>query len=585
MIVAKVLADVGESDTTARVELDFGDNFKQRRLTEVNKAFDDALERLGEQQVVRDEIDAEQSEKSVSLEIQIAIWNSLELNTDAWYEQRRVVLELIKELQVLTSALQAAQFEVDTTFALYNALANKRSEIRNYRSTQIFVAEKVDEKDTFYADDTAICYFQNDTTGGRLFISDYVRRPSADVSESGQFVDPFLFSPELSYHSRALQPYVEKFKPICRTGVIVEKFGARFQERECSVRLDPANCSTRPDLSINKEGLVLARGHRTRVLNDYDKGDRVVVVLDSDYDTTGKGVLISFEFKPFKYVRCGGPTGNYAFGRRRHSSSDNATEKRTYPCSPFINQTGWAFNAPSVPSQGRLGIDHIDGSVRTHPALPRGLSLGDITGQDYCATEYQVMWSSAATWHSRITSRWRNAHPDPKVLPYDLKYNNTTDLYGATVNVSLGPVILSNVGYGQNVWPQMAMIRNVYRHRSGYPLREESWRYPLYEIYWVGANGGSAPLGFFGNDPSLYFVGVEIRIHGYQSYCRTAQFSEEPPPLGRVFTHWEPDARIFAAYTEWALYGDGGQAPSQPFWTMQQVSQQVSLTLANGDTV
>ena len=584
MIVAKVLAAVGLDDTTARVELDFGDNFKEKRLAEVTKAFDEALERLGEQQIKRNEIADEHSETSVSLEIQIAIWNSQEPNTDAWYEQRRVVLELVKELQVLTSALQAAQFEVDTTFALYNDLANQRSEIRNYRSTQTFVAEKIDEKDQYDAGELAICYFQNDTTGGRLFISDYVRSPSADASDSGQFVDPFLFTAELSYHSRALQPYIEKFRPICRTGVIVDKFGTRFQETECSVRLDPASCSTRPDLSINKEGLVLARGYRTRLLNDYDKDDRVVVVLDSDYENTGKGVIISFSEKPFKYVRCGGPTGDYAFGRKDHSSRDNATELRTYPCT-LGNRTGWAAAAGPGPSSGRPGIDYIDGSVRTHPRLPRGLAPGDIRGQDYCSTFYQAMWSGGAAYQKQISQRWRNAHPDPKVLPYDYKYNDTTDLYGATVSVSLGPVILSDVGYGQNIWPQMGVIEHNYQHIPGNPLRAEPYQYPLKEIYWVGASGGTTPLGFLGNDPSLYFSGVTISIFGFQSYCRTAQFAEEPPPLGRTFTHWEPDVRIFFPYPEWALYGDGGSPPSVPFWTMKQVSQQVTLNLANGDTV
>lgn len=500
MLKGIVRSAAPQGTNTLTVQVNFGIDIKKRLLPIYQASYDQLLEQLGEWQQKRNEAEAEADQLSATAEIKQAVFNSYEptlpngeINPE-WVAAREELVDVLAELAALRSTQLAYQREVDMTFAAWLKSSDKLNDIQSWETQPLIQAEKPHELEEFVFGDECIVYFKNDTTGQRVFASSFRRDDNL-----GQFADFDFLTPEQAYYFRALQPYQERYKPICRTGRIIRPVSGTYDNYTIAeVRLDYAASSANFRLPTNDRDIAVCRSYGVN-LHGFASNDPVVVVLDKDFEATGQGTIISYK-EPNLFIRCepifrGRRVRRFAFGY--HSHSDQNFPYGVYNSSyrgsrvsqlPFPPQM---VNLPNfAPRYQRLYTN------LPPPDTVVGYDIANMVYDEATRTGFGGVMYATGGWNVNPSQEWQDAHPLFGALPYNNKYNGSTDIDGATVKLTYSPLDESTTWYKKGeLWCCIAhsYVRREYDASDVIP----SSLFPVFELRYVPAqNYGqiSAPI-------------------------------------------------------------------------------------------
>jgi len=482
------------------VEVNFGIAIRERLVPVYQENYDRLLDQLGDWQQKRNEAEDEADLLSAQTEIKQALYNAYEptlpngeINPD-WVEARDELIELLAELAALRATQAAYQREVDITFNAWLKASAALNDIQSWETQPLIQAEKPHELEEFAVGDECTVYFQNDTTGLRVFASQFRRD-----SFLGQFADFDFLTPEQSYYFRALQPYQERYKPICRTGRVIRPVDGTYSDYTIAeVQLTPARSSANNQLSINDRAVAVCRSHGVN-LHGFANGDEVVVVLDADFAETGKGTIISYK-EPNLFIRCvpffkGKRVRRFAFGYHPHLDNN-------FPYGVF-NSSINTFRTSQLPYPPQMVNlpNFAPRFQRTYTNQPSpdtvvGFNIADAINDPETAVGVGGVMYATGSWNNTPTQEWRDAHPLFGALPYNNKYNASTDIDGATVQLTYGSLDESTSFYVKG--DLYCCIAHGYSRRESDPSDTiPANQFPVWELRYVPApNAGviSAPI-------------------------------------------------------------------------------------------
>lgn len=542
------------------VEVNFGIAIRERLLPVYQANYDQLLDQLGDWQQKRNEAEDEADLVSAQTEIKQALYNAYdpllpngEINPD-WAAARDELIELLTELSELRATQAAYQREVDITFNAWLKSSAALNDIQSWETQPLIQAEKPHELEEFLVGDECTVYFQNDTTGLRVFASGYRRD-----SFLGQFADFGFLTPEQSYYFRALQPYQERYKPICRTGRIIRPVGGTFSDYTIAeVQLTPAQSSANNQLSINHKTIAVCRSHGVN-LHGFAGGDEVVVVLDADFEVTGKGTIISYK-EPNLFIKCipihkGQRVRTFAFSYHNHNDRN-----RAFP----------DFSRQVVKSDGGTGDIHFNTREYTNVPSP-DIHVGYRIYAPYEGQEFTtgtlfpntgIIATLSGSWRPTPSAEWQEAHPLFGALPYSHKFNGEEDIDGAVVTCKYGT--LYETGPVNYKGALFCSVAHTYIANQYDPSDPANGFYPMFEIRHipVGDSGKvSAPIT--SRRWNRTYVGTSFRF-------------------GYVAILPNPDSRVNPSDVYGPLLGDW---PTVTLTYSSGKPYEISMTLPTGEVV
>jgi len=541
-----------EGVDTLTVEVNFGIDIRKRLLPRYQENYDQLLEQLGEWQQKRNEVEDEANLLSATAEIRQAVFNAYdpllpngEVNPE-WVEARQALIDVLIELSEVRATQAAYQREVDITFNAWLKASAELNNIQSWDTSPLVQAEKPHELEEFAVGDECTVYFQNDTTGLRVFASEFRRDDFL-----GQFADFGFLTPEQSYYFRALQPYQERYKPICRTGTIIRPIDGTYSNyTTAAVQLTPAQSSANNNLTINNQPIAICRSHGVN-LHGFANGDTVAVVLDADFEQTGKGTIISYKV-PNLFIKCipihkGERVRTFAFSYHNHNDRN-----RELP----------DFSTQVVKSDGGVGGD-IHFNTREYSNVPSpdihvGYDIyGPYEGQAITIgtlfPNTAIIATLSGSWRPTPSAEWREAHPLFGALPYSHKFNGEEDIDGAIVTCKYGTLYETGpVNYKGSLF---CSVQHVYTMNQYDPSDPANGFYPMFEIRHIPVGGsGSVSAPITSRRWNRTYAGTSFRF-GYVAVLPNPDSRVNPSDVyGPQIANWPTVTLTYSTYKPYEIF-------------------------------